>query len=162
MKRRRTAQEIEELLESYRVSGMTRIAYCQQVGIALEPANRLGTGQIKINKSKFNWPDLLCQGGGGKRIGVRSRATHPALVRSPLTPRIFPLTSNTSNSPAILRYRPTPEHFLLNRCPYSLTKAIRATTSFAETMEFRLSKMMQYEAWFSLTSNFPTVFWPLS
>jgi len=51
MKRRRTAQEIEELLESYRVSGMTRIAYCQQVGIALEPANRLGTGQIKINKS---------------------------------------------------------------------------------------------------------------
>jgi hypothetical protein len=40
MKRRRTAQEIEELLEGYRVSGMTRIAYCQQVGIALSTLGR--------------------------------------------------------------------------------------------------------------------------
>ena len=40
MKRRRTAQEIEELVEGYRVSGMTRIAYCQQVGIALSTLGR--------------------------------------------------------------------------------------------------------------------------
>jgi hypothetical protein len=40
MRRRRTAQEIEELLESYRVSGMTRTAYCQQVGIALSTLGR--------------------------------------------------------------------------------------------------------------------------
>ena len=40
MRRRRTAQEIEELLESYRTSGMTRIAYCQQVGIALSTLGR--------------------------------------------------------------------------------------------------------------------------
>ena len=40
MSRRRTAQEIEELLESYRTSGMTRIAYCQQVGIALSTLGR--------------------------------------------------------------------------------------------------------------------------
>jgi hypothetical protein len=40
MRRRRTAQEIEELLENYRVSGMTRIAYCQQVGIALSTLGR--------------------------------------------------------------------------------------------------------------------------
>jgi hypothetical protein len=40
MSRRRTTQEIEELLESYRTSGMTRIAYCQQVGIALSTLGR--------------------------------------------------------------------------------------------------------------------------
>ena len=40
MSRRRTGQEIEELLESYRTSGMTRIAYCQQVGIALSTLGR--------------------------------------------------------------------------------------------------------------------------
>ena|SRR5260370_28711652 len=40
MRRRRTAREIEELLESYRSSGMTRIAYCQQVGIALSTLGR--------------------------------------------------------------------------------------------------------------------------
>ena len=40
MRRRRTAQEIEELLERYRVSGMTQTAYCQQVGIALSTLGR--------------------------------------------------------------------------------------------------------------------------
>jgi hypothetical protein len=40
MSRRRTAQEIEDLLGSYRTSGMTRIAYCQQVGIALSTLGR--------------------------------------------------------------------------------------------------------------------------
>jgi len=40
MSRRRTTQEIEELLERYRTSGMTRIAYCQQVGIALSTLGR--------------------------------------------------------------------------------------------------------------------------
>ncbi len=33
MSRRRTTQEIEELLERYRTSGMTRIAYCQKWGL---------------------------------------------------------------------------------------------------------------------------------
>jgi hypothetical protein len=40
MKRRRTAKEIEELLENYRTSGMTQVAYCQQVGIALSTLGR--------------------------------------------------------------------------------------------------------------------------
>ena len=40
MRRRRAGQEIEELLESYRTSGMTRIAFCQQVGIALSIVGR--------------------------------------------------------------------------------------------------------------------------
>jgi hypothetical protein len=40
MRRRRTAKEIEELLENFRASGKTRIAYCQQVGIALSTLGR--------------------------------------------------------------------------------------------------------------------------
>jgi len=49
MARRRTATEIEELVEQYRASGMTRTAYCQQTGIALRTLGRYlrrrGTGQ---------------------------------------------------------------------------------------------------------------------
>jgi hypothetical protein len=33
MARRRTRKEVEELVEQYRASGMTQIAYCQQAGI---------------------------------------------------------------------------------------------------------------------------------
>jgi transposase-like protein len=55
MRRRRTAQEIEELLERYQTSGMTRIAYCQQVGIALSTLGRYlrqhscGQGLVRVN-----------------------------------------------------------------------------------------------------------------
>jgi hypothetical protein len=35
MARRRSAEEIEQLLKQYQASGMTQVAYCQQVGIAL-------------------------------------------------------------------------------------------------------------------------------
>lgn len=40
MARRRTNKEIEELLEQYQASGLTRTAYCQQVGIALSTLGR--------------------------------------------------------------------------------------------------------------------------
>ena len=40
MRRRRTAQEIEELLEKYRTSGMTLVAYCEQAGIARSTLGR--------------------------------------------------------------------------------------------------------------------------
>jgi len=55
MRRRRTAQEIEELLERYQASGMTRIAYCQQVGIALSTLGRYlrhhsgGRGLVRVH-----------------------------------------------------------------------------------------------------------------
>lgn len=40
MARRRSAEEIEQLLEQYRASGMTQAAYCQQAGIALSTLGR--------------------------------------------------------------------------------------------------------------------------
>ena len=40
MARRRSAEEIEQLLEQYRASGMTQTAYCQQAGIALSTLGR--------------------------------------------------------------------------------------------------------------------------
>jgi hypothetical protein len=40
MARRRTANEVEELLEQYRASGMTKVAYCQQTGIARSTLGR--------------------------------------------------------------------------------------------------------------------------
>ena len=39
-RRRRTAEEIERLLEQYRASGMTQAAYSAQVGIALSTLGR--------------------------------------------------------------------------------------------------------------------------
>lgn len=40
MRRRRTGKEVEELLEQFRTSGLTQVAYCQQVGIALSTLGR--------------------------------------------------------------------------------------------------------------------------
>ena len=40
MTRRRSAEEIEELLEQYRASGMTQVAYSAQAGIALSTLGR--------------------------------------------------------------------------------------------------------------------------
>ena len=40
MARRRTAEEIQDLMEQYRSSGMTQRAYSEQVGIALSSLGR--------------------------------------------------------------------------------------------------------------------------
>jgi hypothetical protein len=51
MRRRRTAEEVETLLENYRTSGMTQIAYSQQVGIALSTLGRYlrrGSGRQRL------------------------------------------------------------------------------------------------------------------
>lgn len=40
MARRRSAEEIEQLLEQYRASGMIQIEYCRQAGIALSTLGR--------------------------------------------------------------------------------------------------------------------------
>jgi len=39
-RRRRSAEGIGQLLEQYRTSGMTQLAYCQQAGIALSTLGR--------------------------------------------------------------------------------------------------------------------------
>lgn len=40
MRRRRTTKEIDELLEHYRASGKTQIAYCQQTGVGRSTLGR--------------------------------------------------------------------------------------------------------------------------
>jgi hypothetical protein len=40
MARRRTGNEVEELLEQYRASQMTKIAYCEQTGISRSTLGR--------------------------------------------------------------------------------------------------------------------------
>lgn len=52
MARRRSAEEIEQLLSEYRASGMTQAGYCEQAGIALSTLSR----------------HLRRQGGGAQRL----------------------------------------------------------------------------------------------
>ena len=40
MRRRRSAEEVERLLEDYRASGMTQIEYCRQADMALSTLGR--------------------------------------------------------------------------------------------------------------------------
>jgi hypothetical protein len=40
MARRRRAEEIEQLLEQYRASGLTQIEYCRQTGVVLSTLGR--------------------------------------------------------------------------------------------------------------------------
>ena len=76
MKRRRTAQEIEELVEGYRVSGMTRIAYCQQVGIALSTLGRYlrqrngrqRLVRVKLDAAMESRPSFVLVLSNGRRI----------------------------------------------------------------------------------------------
>jgi hypothetical protein len=76
MSRRRTAQEIEELLESYRARRMTRIAYCQQVGIALSTLGRYlrqpNCGQrlvrVNVDAATESLPSFVLVLSNGRRI----------------------------------------------------------------------------------------------
>ena len=76
MKRRRTAQEIEELVEGYRVSGMTRIGYCQQLGIALSTLGRYlrqrsgghGLVRVKLDTAMEPRPSFVLVLSNGRRI----------------------------------------------------------------------------------------------
>jgi hypothetical protein len=45
MARRRSAEQIQELLEHYRASGMTQVAYSEQAGIALSTLSRYLRGR---------------------------------------------------------------------------------------------------------------------
>ena len=76
MRRRRTAQEIEELLEKYRTSGMTLVAYCQQVGIARSTLGRyLRRGsdrqrlvRVKVDAAMNPRPSFVLVLSNGRRI----------------------------------------------------------------------------------------------
>jgi predicted site-specific integrase-resolvase len=76
MRRRRTAQEIEELLEEYRTSGMTLVEYCQQAGISRSTLGRYlrrrGGRQrlvrVKVDAAMDPRPSFVLVLSNGRRI----------------------------------------------------------------------------------------------
>jgi len=77
MAKRRSAEEIEQMLEQYRTSGLTQIEYCRQAGIALSTLGRHlrrhdGTGQrlIRVRVGSATEPDrgFVLVLGNGRRI----------------------------------------------------------------------------------------------
>jgi DNA-binding transcriptional regulator LsrR (DeoR family) len=76
MRRRRTAQEIEELLEKYRASGMTLVEYGQQAGISRSTLGRYlrrrGGRQrlvrVKVDAAMDPRPSFVLVLSNGRRI----------------------------------------------------------------------------------------------
>jgi hypothetical protein len=76
MRRRRTAQEIEELLEKYRTSGMTLVAYCEQAGIARSTlgrylrrrSGRQRLVRVKVDAAMNPRPSFVLVLSNGRRI----------------------------------------------------------------------------------------------
>jgi hypothetical protein len=76
MRQRRTAKEIEELRETFRASGLTQIAYSQQVGIALSTLGRYlrrGSGRqqlvrVNVESTKEPRPGFVLVLNNGRRI----------------------------------------------------------------------------------------------
>ena len=76
MRRRRTAQEIEELLEKYRASGMTLVAYCQQAEIARSTlgrylrrrSGRQRLVRVKVDAAMDPRPSFVLVLSNGRRI----------------------------------------------------------------------------------------------
>ena len=77
MAKRRTTEEIKQLVERYRTSGLTQVEYCRQVGIALSTLGRHlrrheETGQrlIRVSVGSATEPDhgFVLVLGNGRRI----------------------------------------------------------------------------------------------
>ena len=76
MRRRRTAQEIEELLEKYRASGMTLVAYCQQAAISRSTlgrylrrrSGRQRLVRVKVDAAMDPCPSFVLVLSNGRRI----------------------------------------------------------------------------------------------
>ena len=77
MRRRRSAEEVERLLEDYRASGMTRIEYCRQADMALSTLGRYlrrrrQSGQRLVRVSLESAPErdrgFVLVLGNGRRI----------------------------------------------------------------------------------------------
>jgi hypothetical protein len=90
MARRRSSKEIEQLLEGYQTSGMTRIAYCHQAGIALSTLGRYlrrhrGGSQrlIRVKVKSAPEPDrgFVLVLGNGRRIESSWRFSEAELAR---------------------------------------------------------------------------------
>lgn len=90
MARRRSVDEIQELLEGYRASGMTQIAYCRQTGVALSSLGRYlrrssGKGQRLIRVRLGSPPEpergFVLVLGNGRRIESGWKFGEAELVR---------------------------------------------------------------------------------
>lgn len=88
--RRRSAEEIGQLLEQYRTSGITQVAYCQQAGIALSTLSRYlrresGDAQRLIKVSLETAPNAESEFalvlGNGRRIESGWRFGEAELAR---------------------------------------------------------------------------------
>lgn len=90
MAKRRSAEEIEQLLQQYRTSGLTQIEYCRQAGVALSTLGRHlrrheGNGQrfIRVRMGSASEPDrgFVLVLGNGRRIESGWRFGDAALAR---------------------------------------------------------------------------------
>jgi hypothetical protein len=92
MRRWRTAKEVDELLEQYRASGMTQMAYCQQTGVGRSTLGRylrLGSGGgQRLVRVKVKRTEATEEGGGftlvlsnGRRIECGWRFGETELAR---------------------------------------------------------------------------------
>src|SRR5438067_1633864 len=65
MSRRRNAEEIEQLLEQYRASGLTQLEYCRQSGIVLSTLGRyLRRGGAEPQLVRINVESVADSGAG--------------------------------------------------------------------------------------------------
>jgi hypothetical protein len=90
MAKRRSAEEIEQLVEQYRTSGLTQIEYCRQAGVALSTLGRHlrrhdDTGQhlIRVRVGSASEPDrgFVLVLGNGRRIETSWRFSDAELAR---------------------------------------------------------------------------------
>ena len=90
MARRRTAEEIEQVLESYRASGMTQVEYSRQADIALSTLGRYlrrcrqsGQHLVRVNLKPADEPDrgFALVLGNGRRIESGWRFGEAELAR---------------------------------------------------------------------------------
>jgi hypothetical protein len=90
MAQRRSAEEIEELLEQYLASGLTRVEYCRQTGIVLSTLGRYlrrsrNTGQqlmrVKVEAGQEPDAGFVLVLGNGRRIASSWEFGDAALAR---------------------------------------------------------------------------------
>lgn len=90
MAKRRSAEEIEQLLGQYRASGLTQIEYCQQAGIAVSTLSRHlrrhgGAGQhliqVRVEGAREPGQGFVLVLGNGRRIEAGWRFSDAELAR---------------------------------------------------------------------------------
>jgi hypothetical protein len=90
MAKRRSAEEIEQLLDQYRASGLTQIEYCRQAGVALSTLSRhlrrhggacQRLIQVRVGAAPEPDPGFVLVLGNGRRIEAGWRFGDAELAR---------------------------------------------------------------------------------